>query len=157
MPVETQFPDFKWNHEQIVQYAITSVQEAIQRALMEAVNLAKQTNTYQDRTNNLRSSIGYVLYYNGQMVANHFEAGGKGTEGNGSQGRQKGLEVAKQAAAESGINGFVGVLVAGMGYARWVENRGFDVITGSWLQVDDLLKRNFDGIKEVSGLDFNRR
>lgn len=157
MPVQPSFPDFKKNHEQIIQNVILSVQEAVQRALMEAVNLAKMTDTYQDRTNNLRSSIGYVLYYNGQMVASHFEAGGQGAEGDGSKGKQEGVEAAKQAAAEAGSSGFVGVLVAGMGYARWVENRGFDVITGSWLQVDDLLKQNFEDIKDATGIDFNRK
>ncbi|MCJ8498563.1 hypothetical protein MVI27_09845 [Chryseobacterium salipaludis] len=152
MALKVTYPDFKKNHENIVRNAITSIQEAIEQSLMEVVILAKKTNTYKDQTNNLRSSIGYVLYYNGEIVGSHFSQDGQGTKGDGAKGKQDGLEIARQAAQDAGNNGFIGVLVAGMSYARFVEDNGKDVITGSWLQIGDILDRKFADIRKENGL-----
>ncbi|WP_139369771.1 hypothetical protein [Elizabethkingia anophelis] len=144
------------NHEEFLNNVVESMKEAIIFALIEVVNLAKSSNTYTDRTNNLRSSIGGVVYHGGQMVHSHFETSGKGKKGNGKEGLSKGLELAKEKASEVEVDGFVCVVVAGEHYARYVENKGFDVVTGSFLQFGDILEEKLKTVEEVFGIKFNK-
>lgn len=37
-------------------------------------------------------------------------------------------------------------MVAGAEYAIYVENKGYDVLTGSWLQFESIFKQNFQNI-----------
>jgi hypothetical protein len=90
---------------------------------------ARSIDTYRDQTNNLRSSIGYVVVYNGNILSQGFEAAGRGT-GSGEEGVQKARKLA-QDIADDYPQGFVLVCVAGMEYAASVESKGFDVITNS--------------------------
>jgi hypothetical protein len=109
---------------------------ACKEACTKMVARAKQTNTYQDQTGALRSSIGYVLYHNGMEVASNFESTG-GEQGN--EGAQKGLSYARSMAEKYGSSGMVAVVVAGMDYALYMESKGQDVLTGSTRQfADDL-------------------
>lgn len=150
------------------------VKVAYCRACMEAVNRAKMTNTYKDRTNNLRSSIGYVLYYNGEMVSEFFEAGGRGTGGggevsfttsngtevsftaaakdsSGQEGVNTGRSLANMIAQRHGTSGFVAVIIAGMHYALYVEAMGKDVLTSSTLDITKDLQGYFDIINKRHG------
>ncbi|MDE5530455.1 hypothetical protein KRE43_12740 [Elizabethkingia meningoseptica] len=144
------------NHEEFLNNVIESMKEAMIFALIDVINLAKNTDTYTDRTNNLRSSIGGVVYHSGQMVHSQFEASGKGAEGDGQAGVSKGLELAKEKASEVEVDGFVCVVVAGEHYARYVENKGFDVVTGSFLQFGDILEEKLKTVEEVFGIKFNK-
>lgn len=102
--------------------------QAYKTASIEMVKRAKQTNTYKDQTSKLRSSIGCVLYYKGVEVFNYFESEGGEM---GEQGVTSGLAFAKRKAEESGDHLLVAVIVAGAEYARYVEAKGLDVLTGS--------------------------
>ena len=117
---------------------------AYQEACVKMVARAKQTNTYQNQSGALRSSIGCVLYHNGVEVYNYFEAedGEKGSEG-----VEKGLAYARSIAEEKGNKPIVAVVVAGMDYALYVEAKGYDVLTGSTYQFADDLKENFGRVK----------
>lgn len=86
------------------------------------VNKARLNNTYTDRTGNLRSSIGYIVLKNGQLIDENFPSK--------STGSAKGLNVAKEVSGQY-PEGFVLIGVAGMEYAAYVEAKNFDVITGS--------------------------
>jgi hypothetical protein len=153
---------------------LESVKEAYELSCMAAVNRAKMTDTYKDRTNNLRSSIGYVLYYNGEMVSEFFEAGGRGTGGGGevSFTTSNGTEVsftaaAKDSSGQEGVNtgrslanmialrhatsGFVAIIIAGMHYALYVEAMGYDVLTSSTLDITKDLQEYFDIINKEYG------
>lgn len=122
--------------------AITDgVIEAMQKTCLEITTKAKQLDTYQDQTNNLRSSIGYVVYNNGEKVAEHFTQAGGGSQGVGSTGIEKGKKVAEEA-AKTFPNDLVGVVVAGEDYALYVESKGYDVITGPCLEAYAILERN---------------
>lgn len=90
---------------------------------------ARNTNTYQDQTGNLRSSIGYLVSYNGSILGRNFEAAGRGST-SGAEGVSKAQQLA-QDIADNYPQGFVLVCVAGMDYAAAVESKGFDVITNS--------------------------
>ena len=87
------------------------------------VNAARMTDTYTDRTGNLRSSIGYIILKDGQIVDRNFT-------GKSSEGVSKAEKFALELSAKYS-NGYVLIGVAGMHYAAYVEARGYDVITGS--------------------------
>ena len=78
--------------------------------------------SWKDHTGNLRSSVGYMVLYDGQPVQ---QGGFKPTtapEGNGAQGRAEGEKFLKEVVTQiSKENSFSLVLVAGMNYADKVE------------------------------------
>tara|TARA_B110001452_G_scaffold28410_1_gene22313 strand:- start:2275 stop:2703 length:429 start_codon:yes stop_codon:yes gene_type:complete len=96
--------------------------EAFQYVGEQFVNKARVNGNYSDRTGNLRSSIGYIILHNGNVIDENFEGGSKGQ----SQGKQVAEEVANQYP-----DGYILIGVAGMEYAAYVEAKNFDVITGS--------------------------
>jgi hypothetical protein len=134
--------------------------EAYRLACIQMVDRAKQTNTYQDQTHKLRSSIGCVLYHNGVEVFNYFEStGGE----KGGEGVQQGIAYARSIAEQQGNKTIVAVVVAGAEYALYVEAghnmkkkdgtkiyvTGQDVLTGSTRQFSSDLKVEFDNVKNA--------
>lgn len=102
--------------------------EALQYLGEEFVNKAREFGEYTDRTGNLRSSVGYVILKDGEMIDSNFELSAKGTEK--QTGLQRGMEFAEELAILYGT-GYVLIGVAGMQYAAAVESKGYDVITNS--------------------------
>ncbi len=118
--------------------------EAYKMACIKMVDRAKRTNTYQDQTHKLRSSIGCVLYFNGKEVFNYFEStGGE----KGGEGVQEGLVYARSIVKSAKTKGIVAVVVAGADYARYVESKGYDVLKGSTQRFADDLKVEFNNVK----------
>jgi len=102
------------------------------------VNNARSTRTYKDQTGNLRSSIGYIIAWDGNIIQENIE--GK------AEGRAQAKKIANEILRENS-KGFVLIGVAGMEYAAAVESKGYDVITGSIPAAKALLKSK---IKEYS-------
>ena len=102
------------------------------------VNDARTIRTYKDQTGNLRSSIGYIIARDGNIIQENIE--GK------SEGRAQAKETTNEVLRENS-KGFVLIVVAGMEYAAAVESKGYDVITGSVPATKALLKSK---IKEYS-------
>lgn len=168
--------DFRRNMEEKYNQIMQDIAEALFRTCTNAVNRARSTNTYKDQTNNLRSSIGFVIYYNGQLLFRDFQTGGTGTGGGGevSFNTKEGQEVTFTAkvgdtSGQKGLlqgeglankivqkytSGFVAVIVAGMDYALFVEAKGFDVITGSTLAIGEDLKTQLEIINNQYGTSF---
>lgn len=90
---------------------------------MECVNLAKNLDTYEDQTGNLRNSIGYVVVKHGNVLSSVFEDTASGPEsGNDDRsGKDIGEDYAKELAKDFG-NGYAVIVVAGMEYASYVED-----------------------------------
>lgn len=104
------------------------------------VRNARLNDTYKDQTGNLRSSIGYVVLYNGQQIYEDFE----------NKGGPAGVDTAKKIADEvkgKFPKGFVLIGVAGMEYAAAVEAKGYDVITASSIEAETNLKVAIQRIK----------
>lgn len=80
---------------------------------------------YDDQTGNLRSSIGYRIYKDGDISV---DGGFK------SVGGVQGVSAAREAldkyelAHPISVEGWTLVIVAGMSYARYVEAKGFNVL-----------------------------
>ena len=88
---------------------------------MKCVALAKNLDTYIDRTANLRNSIGYVIVKNGRVKYENFKAEKQGTEESDKSGDKIGLEFALEVAKRFS-EGYVLIVVAGMYYASYVED-----------------------------------
>lgn len=113
----------------------------LQRIGEQFVAAARDNRTYKDRTGNLRSSIGYVVLYNGKQLFESFE----------NKGGDQGVEAAKAIVTEAKgkfPRGFVLIGVAGMDYAAAVEAKGFDVISASSIEAETNLKV---AIQRISG------
>jgi hypothetical protein len=69
--------------------------------------------TYVDQTTNLRNSIGYFIFHNGELV------------------HEKNSVVTNKAKVEDLVKptGFQLILIAGMDYASYVESKGYNVIS----------------------------
>lgn len=86
---------------------------------------ARENGEYKDQTGNLRNSIGYVIAYDGKVL----EWGFKYSSGI----TNKGEFFAKYKIQEMlvGDSGYSLIIVAGMGYARKVEDRGKNVLSAT--------------------------
>lgn len=104
------------------------------------VDTAVEKANFNNITWNLRSSIGYVIIYNGEVLESYFKDLVKGTEG-----QEAGKDYAELIARflDEG-EGLAMALVAGEEYAYYVQARdGFDVIDGSYIHFETELKTAF--------------
>ena len=116
--------------------------EAIKKALVynlcavgeQVLNTARLTNSYKDQTGNLRSSIGYVVAVDGEIVQmssfDIVKEGGEGAKG----GKAYAIQLVKDFP-----QGIVLIVVAGMNYASYVSAKGYDVLDSSELLADKLV------------------
>ena len=108
------------------------------------VNEARIKGNYNDRTGNLRSSIGYIILNDGKVIDKNFQKSGVGSGGN------KGVSAAKEFTdklAQQYSSGLVLIGVAGMEYAAYVEKKhSLDVISGSAPE-SEFIKNIFSEIK----------
>lgn len=100
----------------------------------QVLNAARLTNSYKDQTGNLRSSIGYVVAVDGEIVQmSSFDVvkeGGEGAKGGKAYAMQLVRDFPK---------GIVLIVVAGMNYASYVSAKGYDVLDSSELLADKLV------------------
>lgn len=97
---------------------------------------------YTDRTGNLRSSTGYIIVANGQIVKKAFSK-----KGTGEEGVSVGVQYAESLASNHS-KGYVLIMVAGMEYALAVESRGKDVLTTTEYKAEKLLPIHLRKLKE---------
>ena len=122
--------------------------DALNLGMLDIVNAAKNNDTYKDQTNLLRSSLGFVIYSDGQKVRQYFEATAKNADGQeGAAGVRKGLETAERVAQDH-PDGIVGVIVAGANYALAVESKGYDVLTSHTNHAADFIQPHLDKLKQ---------
>ncbi|MCZ4244977.1 hypothetical protein [Pedobacter punctiformis] len=98
------------------------------RAGKQFVERAVAKATFNNITWNLRSSIGYLIMFEGKIVESYFKDLKDGTEGQ-EVGRDYAEFVARL--VNDGV-GLAMALVAGEEYAYFVEKKGKDVISGSY-------------------------
>lgn len=122
----------------------------LQRAGEEFVKIARKKGNYQDRTGNLRSSIGYVIIKDGDILTENYEQSTSGTD------KQTGIREAKRLVSELVSvysDGWVLVGVAAMPYAVYVEAiDNLDVISVATEHTEDWIKKQsrklFDRLTE---------
>lgn len=102
---------------------------------------------YIDWTANLRSSIGYVVLWEGKVVKQSDFSPIKGNRGkSGVAGSRQGKKFLKQLIAEHG-EGLVLIVVAGMPYAAYVEALGYDVLDSAEIKAEEIVKRLLSKLK----------
>ena len=129
--------------ERMLKDKIEKYQEKIVRVLRyvgeKCINEAREYGSYQDRTGNLRSSIGYIILKDGKPI----EKGGLKITKSGGNGQKEGETFINKIISQY-PKGFVLVVVAGMKYASYVEARNYNVLTSAELlaerEVPKLLK-----------------
>ncbi|MDM1547380.1 hypothetical protein HX096_05835 [Empedobacter falsenii] len=90
------------------------------------VSHAKDSVGFTDRSGNLRSSIGYVLFVNGQVYREAYTLHKEGHEG-----LIEGKQFARELASKARKAPIVLVFTAGMNYAYSVESKGYNVLSAS--------------------------
>ena len=129
----------------LLDYIDTATVAALQHAGEQEVAYARSIpdpdhggKGFKDRTANLRSSIGYAVYYDGRQITGSYEGTPEGT----SQGQKLADQAAK------GTRGYALVVTAGMYYAVYVESKGRDVLTSAEQKAADWLNKQLELIKK---------
>jgi len=86
------------------------------------VNDARNGGSYHDRTGNLRSSIGFMIFEDHKPDKSYFP-------GDKKEGVEAGKELAKSVDSESNKNSIAIIGTAGMEYAAAVESKEYTVLT----------------------------
>lgn len=100
----------------------------------QCVNDARLKGSYTDRTGNLRGSTGYCVVVDGQIVQ---EAGFAPVLGS-PEGPNKGQDYVQQLAAGY-TSGIVLIVVAGMHYAAYVADKGYNVLDSAEMLAEKLI------------------
>ena len=97
---------------------------------------ARSTNSYKDRTGNLRSSIGYVIVKNGKIIKQAIHEAGSGDDRKTgvSEGEKFMREIVRQFP-----EGIALIVVTGMNYAGYVSAKGYDVLDSAELLAEQLV------------------
>ncbi len=117
----------------------------------KTVAFAKQTRVYKDRTGNLISSTGGETVNRGRIVSMKGFEQTQGPEGNNGQGTREGRSYAEEIAPEFS-KGITAVIVAGMNYARPVENKGFPVLEQAKGFLANEVEKQIESILKQAGL-----
>lgn len=150
MPIDSVIPDNSLENY-IEERAKRMIQAIIFRLKVigeKCVNAARISDLkgkdYTDQTGNLRSSTGYVIVKDGQIVTeSSFEV-----VKNGRQGSMDGRALAERLANDY-QTGIVLIVVAGMNYSIYVADRGFDVLDSA----EDLARTEIPRMLEKLGLN----
>lgn len=100
----------------------------------QCVNEARTAKTFKDQTGNLNSSFGYAIIDNGEIV----NITGFKLIKDGHEGKPNSMEYIRQIAARS-EGGLVLVVVAGMNYASYVADKGYNVLDSAELLAERLI------------------
>jgi len=99
---------------------------------------------YINRTKNLRNSIGYVIYKDGVAIRENIKGSGDG------------LAAVKMALAQiSTKKGYVGVGIAGMNYASYLESLGYNVITSQGIVLIKDLEKSLKRLEKKTPGEIN--
>lgn len=102
----------------------------------KCVNDARLQGSYKDQTGNLRGSVGYGIVDNGNIVTT---AGFQQVLG-GTDGPQKGKAYLDSLLEENKVNGPTLIVVAGMNYAKYVADKGYNVLDSAEMLAEKLVK-----------------
>ena len=114
----------------------------------EAIIYSKDHKGYLDHTSNLKNSISFALYYDGELITKFVGKIPKPKEHPKGQAQvEQALETyAKQIDVEN-TKGYVVTIVAGMDYAKYVEDKGYNVLYLTNYFLRDEMKKIVDELK----------
>lgn len=103
-------------------------------------NQARSTESYKDQTGNLRSSIGYIIVKDGKALQKSDFKKVFGNVKSKEDGSKIGKNYSKEI-AQRFHTGLALIVVAGMKYASYVSNKGYDVLDSSELLAQKLVPK----------------
>lgn len=92
------------------------------------ITIGHSSGGYDDQTCNLRSSIGYRILKNGVAVKDSGFKTIQNENGRGEKGENAARKALEAFSVEASVNGWTLIVVAGMDYAKYVEDRGYNVL-----------------------------
>ena len=116
----------------------------------EAVTYSKGNKGYQDRTANLKNSISFALYLDGEIVTSKIGAIPKAEEVVGGQDAV--VEALQNYAQQEGVvapKGYSLIIVAGMNYGKYVEDKGYNVLHLTKYYLRSEMKKIFEEVIEM--------
>lgn len=116
----------------------------------EAVTYSKDNKGYQDRTANLKNSISFALYLDGEIVTSKIGAIPKAEEVIGGQDAVG--EALQNYAQQEGViapKGYSLIIVAGMNYGKYVEDKGYNVLHLTKYYLRSEMKKIFEEVIEM--------
>lgn len=122
-----------------IEYALVrTLQYVGERCLIAA----RKSKSYRDITGNLRSSVGYVISVDGNVVnSSDFD-----TVKNGENGAKEGYEYACSLVSQF-PQGICLIVVAGKDYAQYVTAKGKDVLDSAELLAEQLVPKMLSKLK----------
>ena len=136
MPIELKsgISSFRVKMEKMTEAAENAIISVLADVGLQCITEAKDNGSYMDQTGNLRSSIGFCIVRDGQIVKQQIVQQVKdGVDG------KKAAEGTLARLASSQTSGICLIVVAGMNYAVYVEGRGRNVLTSAELLADRLV------------------
>lgn len=153
--------DFKIKGIEELQKRLKEKSDSIERKLAmelrqvgeEAVTFSKENKGYHDRTANLKNSISYALFKDGELIEQHIGKIPKPNED--ANGQAQVADNLTRYAAQEGVvkpKGYTLIVVAGMNYGKYVEDRGYNVLYLTQNYLREELKKVINGIiKDIVG------
>lgn len=128
----------------------------------EAVTYSKDNKGYKDRTANLKNSISFALYHDGKQITKSIGEGYNATykdehnkeqnnpytKGEVMQMRSNALEEYAQKQGVVATSGYSLIIVAGMSYGKYVEDKGYNVLYLTKNFLHEEMKKIFESIKD---------
>lgn len=122
-----------------IEYALVRTMQYVGERCLIA---ARKSKSYRDITGNLRSSVGYVISVDGNIVnSSDFD-----TVKNGGSGAKEGYEYACSLVSHF-PQGICLIVVAGKNYARYVTAKGKDVLDSAELLAEQLVPKMLSKLK----------
>ena len=130
-------------YERMMQAVIMNLKVIGEKCVNAARITSQKGRDYTDQTGNLRSSTGYVLAVDGEIVAeSSFDV-----VKNGQQGRDEGKSFAESLVKDH-PSGIALIVVAGKNYAEYVAARGYDVLDSAELLAEQLVQKLSDDLQQ---------
>jgi hypothetical protein len=145
------------------QYVINTLNTRLAQLAEEAVTYSKNNKGYKDRTANLKNSISFALYFDGELltskVSEDYNPTYKDEKGkvhdnpfsmdNVMQFRGNALNEYAQKEGVVAPKGYSLVIVAGMNYGKYVEDKGYNVLHLTKYFLRDEMKKVFEEVAEM--------
>jgi hypothetical protein len=140
MPVKLKTPlsEFDMAIDELTDHAENAVLNTLMYVGESCIIEARDNGNYTDQTGNLRSSIGYVVVKDGEIVRKNVVKEIQNGRAATTQGNSTADSYLKRLASDH-PKGICLIVVAGMNYAVYVEGRGKNVLSSSELLAERIV------------------
>lgn len=131
-------------NKEIAQMLLSAIDEEMEESIAiaskigeDALAISRREHDYETQTGNLQSSCGFAITYNGKVMSKTpFTPEPGPNNPDGETGSQKGQAYLEECMKSRLDNGVTLIMVAGMEYAGYVEDKGYDVLRSAEAHVE---------------------